>query len=139
MHVMSKYVLVLVYDTTSRQSFQDISGIFSAYEQLRDFIIVLVGNKSDLREQRQVQQQEGVELAHNLGAYFWEVSALEGDSINEMFQCMALLALDRQYSGSDGAMPNADTCEKNFWDLETSPKSFWKALAFVFQSCMGSA
>jgi GTPase SAR1 family protein len=136
----SEDVLVLVYDTTSRMSFQDISGIFNAHEQLRDVIIVLVGNKSDLRQQRQVQEHEGVELAHKLGAHFWEVSALKGDGINEMFQRMVCLVLGRQYSDSDGATKaNASTNEKSTWESDTHQKAFWKALISGFQSCMGRA
>jgi len=136
----SEDVLVLVYDTTSRMSFQDISGIFNAREQLRDAIIVLVGNKSDLRQQRQVQHEEGVELAHKLGAHFWEVSALKGDCVNEMFQRMVFLLLDRQYSDSDGAMKaNAGMGEKSISYPETPLMDLWKAFVSAFQSCMGAA
>jgi GTPase SAR1 family protein len=142
----SKDVLVLVYDTTSRQSFQDISGIFNAHRQLRDVIIVLVGNKTDLRQQRQVQHHEGLDLARKLGAHFWEVSALNGESINEMLRGMVSLVPDRQDSDSDEAMQSVwEETPKGFWEKtpkgfwEKTPRGFWKNLVFVFQSCMGKA
>ena len=71
MHTRIKDVLVLVYDTTSKRSFKDISGIFDAHP--RNVITVLVGNKTDLGEQREVQKHEGIELARKLGASLWEV------------------------------------------------------------------
>lgn len=56
-------------------------------------------------------------------AYFWEVSALKGDSINEMFQRMVFLVLDRRYSDSEGATKaNAGTNEKSTWESDTLPK-----------------
>jgi GTPase SAR1 family protein len=54
MHTKIKDVLALVYNTTSKRSFKDISGIFNAYKHLRNIIIMLVGNKTDLKEQREV-------------------------------------------------------------------------------------
>lgn len=130
MHTKIKDVLVLVYDTTSKRSFEDISGIFDAHEYPRDVITVLVRNKTDLGEQREVQKHEGMELAQKLGASFWEVSALKGDSINEMFQRMICLVLDRQSEA------NAATPEKSFMHIETS---FWNVFFHRLSPCMGRA
>jgi GTPase SAR1 family protein len=140
MHTKIKDVLALVYDTTSKRSFKDISGIFDAHEHPRNIITVLVGNKTDLKEQREVQKHEGMELAHKLGAFFWEVSALKGDSIKEMFQRMVFLVLDRQcYSLNGATEANADTPEKDFMDFETPQTGFWNIFCHVIFPCMGRA
>jgi hypothetical protein len=94
---------------------------------------VLAGNNTDLGKQQEVQKHEGMELAHKLGTAFWEVSALKGDSINEMFQRMVFLVLGRAMEA------NADTPKKSSWEPEPPQKGLWKVLTSAFSSCMGGA
>jgi GTPase SAR1 family protein len=48
--------------------------------------IVLVGNKSDLQDQREVSRKQGEELAKKMGCIpFMEASAKTGVNVNEMF------------------------------------------------------
>ena len=46
---------------------------------------ILVGNKCDLKEQRQVSYQEGKEFAESLGMQFLETSAKDKINIDEAF------------------------------------------------------
>lgn len=46
---------------------------------------MIVGNKSDLEESRQVQYKEGRQLADKLGFLFYEVSAKDNKFVNEAF------------------------------------------------------
>lgn len=46
---------------------------------------VVVGNKSDLESERQVSTQEGMELARNFGAPFFETSAKTRVNVEESF------------------------------------------------------
>ena len=50
---------------------------------------MLVGNKSDLSEKRQVTEEEGEELAQNEGVVFIEASAKEGHNIKTLFRRLA--------------------------------------------------
>ncbi|KAH7549397.1 hypothetical protein ACOSP7_025841 [Xanthoceras sorbifolium] len=78
---------LLVYDITRRATFGNIKKWL---KELREYsnshmIIVLVGNKSDLSKNREVQEEEGKELAETEGLYFMETSALENLNVQDAF------------------------------------------------------
>ncbi|TDH72839.1 uncharacterized protein CCR75_008298 [Bremia lactucae] len=71
---------LLVYSVTSRSSFDDIAAFKDKILRAKDVDnvpIVLVGNKCDLDNQRQVATSEGKELARQWGCAFMETSAKE--------------------------------------------------------------
>ncbi|CAD8191139.1 unnamed protein product [Paramecium pentaurelia] len=79
--------VVLVYDITDYQSFQNVQTLQK--EVIRqnpniDFWI-LVGNKLDLKEQRKVNIDEGKKFASQIGARFIECSAQQPSNINLIF------------------------------------------------------
>ena len=48
----------------------------------------IIGNKSDLEDQRQVSRSSGEEFAHSLGAMFFETSALDDEGIKFVYARM---------------------------------------------------
>ena len=46
--------------------------------------LLVVGNKCDLEEKREVTREEGEMMAASIGATFLEVSAKTGENINEV-------------------------------------------------------
>lgn len=54
-----------------------------------DLIIILVGNKIDVAEKRNVGTEEGQALAKELGVMFIETSAKAGINIKQLFQNLA--------------------------------------------------
>jgi GTPase SAR1 family protein len=85
---------VLVYSVTSRESF---TGIQSLYDHIRKvtnndkFPVLLVGRKSDLVAEREVQMAEGEQLAARLRprCRFMETSAKTGENVDEIFNDIA--------------------------------------------------
>ena len=80
---------ILVYSITSQSSFNEVSEF---WEQLRrvkgdeSIPLLLVGNKSDLEEQRVVGQDQGRKLAASFNnCSFMETSARDKESVNDMF------------------------------------------------------
>ncbi len=80
---------LLVYDVTRYNTFESIKS-----KWLRDFkkyirkesVYILIGNKTDLSDQRVVPTEKGKELAENIKAnHFIETSAKLGENIEEAF------------------------------------------------------
>ncbi|MFW9962838.1 MAG: Rab family GTPase [Candidatus Sifarchaeia archaeon] len=83
--------LIMVYDVTSRPSFERITAL---YEALTDKICIqrekflggsLVANKSDMKEVAQVTTRDGQLLADLLTLKFFETSAKTGMNVSELF------------------------------------------------------
>ena len=82
------YIVCLVYDITSRESFENLKEIW--YPELMEYgenlkIIALVGNKVDLYLDEKVKEEEGRKFAKEINAVFKRTSALNGTEINELF------------------------------------------------------
>jgi Ras-related protein Rab-6A len=59
-------------------------------ERGSDVVIMLVGNKTDLAEKRQVSTEEGEEKSKELDAMFIETSAKAGFNIKPLFRKVAM-------------------------------------------------
>ncbi|EYU30990.1 hypothetical protein MIMGU_mgv1a0261472mg, partial [Erythranthe guttata] len=78
---------MLVYDITKRQTFDHIPRWL---EELRahadkNIVIILIGNKNDLEDQRAVPTEDAKEFAQTEGLFFLETSALEATNVEEAF------------------------------------------------------
>ncbi|XP_022728556.1 ras-related protein Rab11A-like isoform X1 [Durio zibethinus] len=78
---------MLVYDITKRQTFDHIPRWL---EELRghadkNIVIILIGNKSDLENQREVPTEDAKEFAQKEGLFFLETSALEATNVETAF------------------------------------------------------
>ncbi|XP_053554825.1 ras-related protein Rab-17 isoform X1 [Bombina bombina] len=92
---------MLVYDTTHQESFfraqlwlQELQKYFSPEE----LVIALIGNKSDLQEERKVSQEDGKTFADKNKLLFVETSAQTGVGVQESFEAIAreLMILELQ-------------------------------------------
>ena len=83
--------IAIVYDVTDRDSFDSVNHWFSDVSRLasNDVCTILIGNKSDLNEQRKIKTSEGKNLASSLGIPFLETSAKNANNVDEMFLKMA--------------------------------------------------
>lgn len=79
--------IMLVYDITHEQSFANVSKWLRNIEEnaVEDVKLVLVGNKVDLEDQRQVTLRRGEKLARQHKVEFFETSAWKNISIAESF------------------------------------------------------
>ncbi len=88
--------LIVVYDITNRESFQNISGwLAESFKHTEKVPIAILGNKSDLRATQPkgkcVRPEEGKAFAKGLGerhgvsTVFYETSAKVGENIQEAF------------------------------------------------------
>ena len=83
----SSAAVFLVYDVTNRESFGRLGQWVEDAMQLSPAtsIKVLVGNKTDLANNRAVSTAEAKDFAVQHGLKFFETSALSGDKIDDAF------------------------------------------------------
>ena len=82
--------IILVYDITDRESFNNIGNWLNEVKKHAGGQVVklLVGNKCDLEEERVVSSVEGKEFADGLGIGFLETSAKQRINIDESFMTL---------------------------------------------------
>ena len=81
-------VAMVVYDITKEETFQHIQTWLKDCKELapRTVLLILVGNKSDLEDQRVISKERGENLAKENSMMFFETSALNGNGIEEAFK-----------------------------------------------------
>ena len=85
----SKGALV-VYDITRKETFATIEKWVNDLKTAGDpkISIIIVGNKSDLADKRQITKEEGEGKAKSFGCAFLETSAFSGENIEKAFNIM---------------------------------------------------
>ena len=80
----------VVYDITNKNSFDNADNWLNNLRASADkkCSIILIGNKSDLEDKREVSIEQGEEKAKNSEIAFMETSALSGDNIDKAFEMM---------------------------------------------------
>ena len=92
---------LIVYDITSRKSFEDITIWLKECKDMcyKDILILLIGNKNDLEGRRAVSTEEGKKFAEDNQLLFFETSAKDGYNIQEVFNESATILVDKIESG----------------------------------------
>eukprot|EP00735_Rhodelphis_limneticus_P000205 TRINITY_DN1032_c0_g1::TRINITY_DN1032_c0_g1_i1::g.29891::m.29891 TRINITY_DN1032_c0_g1::TRINITY_DN1032_c0_g1_i1::g.29891 ORF type:complete len:231 (+),score=45.65,sp/O80501/RAH1B_ARATH/77.56/6e-113,Ras/PF00071.17/2.1e-57,Miro/PF08477.8/5e-21,Arf/PF00025.16/7.1e-16,Gtr1_RagA/PF04670.7/1.2e-07,GTP_EFTU/PF00009.22/3.2e-07,SRPRB/PF09439.5/1.2e-05,MMR_HSR1/PF01926.18/2.3e-05,Dynamin_N/PF00350.18/4.6,Dynamin_N/PF00350.18/20,AAA_22/PF13401.1/2.3,AAA_22/PF13401.1/1.7e+02 TRINITY_DN1032_c0_g1_i1:59-694(+) len=90
-YIRDSSVAVIVFDVTNRQSFLSTDKWIEEVRSERgnDVIIVLVGNKTDLVDKREVTVEEGEAKAKDHNVIFIETSAKVGFNIKALFRKIA--------------------------------------------------
>ncbi|KAF9496170.1 ras-domain-containing protein [Pleurotus eryngii] len=129
---------ILVYDITSRASFANLSRWLADAKALASphLVTVLVGNKADRDDEREVEWAEASKWAADNDVHFMETSSLTGDNVEAPFLLVAraiLLAiesgtLDPEKAGSgvsygDRALRRVNSSSRlSFGSLSGRPK-----------------
>ena len=80
----------VVYDITRRDTFESADRWINDLKVTADpkINIILIGNKCDLEDKREVLKEQGEEKAKSFDCAFFETSALKGDNIDKGFEMM---------------------------------------------------
>ena len=78
---------LIVYDTTQKTSFENIDKWMVEIKDKasKDMKLMIVGNKTDLKDSRQVDTNEALQKAKDLEASLMETSAKDGSNVKEAF------------------------------------------------------
>eukprot|EP01107_Rhizomastix_libera_P013479 TRINITY_DN3706_c0_g1_i3.p2 TRINITY_DN3706_c0_g1~~TRINITY_DN3706_c0_g1_i3.p2 ORF type:complete len:225 (-),score=30.35 TRINITY_DN3706_c0_g1_i3:748-1422(-) len=87
--------VILVYDITNKSSFDNVRVWFNHIHihAKGNLCKLLVGNKSDLADQRVIETHEGQDLAEEYGVEFLETSAKTGTNVDEAFEILTSAVL----------------------------------------------
>ena len=77
--------VILMYDITKKDSFNSVSEwINNIYDiKEKNFPFILVGNKCDLKDEREISEEEGLEVAEKYKTKYFEVSSREGINVEK--------------------------------------------------------
>ncbi|KAH0791830.1 Ras family protein [Histomonas meleagridis] len=92
---------VLVFDITSESSFDDLENWLQDLQQLcnPNAYIILVGNKVDLEDKREVGTQQAKDFGEKHHLEYLETSALSGQNVMESFTRLAYEIANRVSTG----------------------------------------
>ena len=123
-------VALIVFDITNHQSFDAlplwIENFYKNGPEQKN--IILIGNKKDMAEQREVTQQEAEAFSETNNMMYFETSAKEGDNIEYVFNYAAEKLLEFYGKNNEAILkrqmtPNNDIQSSNFKEIriEESP------------------
>ncbi|TID30128.1 hypothetical protein CANINC_001290 [Pichia inconspicua] len=92
MYYRNAQAAIVVYDITQEESVEKAKYWIKELKRQanKDILIVLVGNKIDLENERKVNMDEVNELCNEMNLLHYNVSAKTGEGISEMFKEIAL-------------------------------------------------
>ncbi|KAK0701627.1 ras family-domain-containing protein [Lasiosphaeria miniovina] len=115
-YIRDSSVAVVVYDISNVKSFENTRKWIDDVraERGNDVIIVLVGNKTDLNDKREVTTQQGEEEAKKNDLMFVETSAKLGHNVKTLFKRIA-----QALPGMEGA-DDAEQAPDQMIDVKTN-------------------
>ena len=86
MYIRDSKVIIFVYDISNKDSFIYIKNWYNEIKDLfpKDAILILIGNKTDLEEKRQIKTKEAEKYSKQKGFLFYELSSKIGDKIVDL-------------------------------------------------------
>lgn len=90
---------MIVYDITKLSSFESVEQWIKevqAGDDDGDLVIMIIGNKSDLEEEREVTKEQGLDFAKKINSFFMETSAKDFINVSESFSQLINVILERQ-------------------------------------------
>jgi GTPase SAR1 family protein len=110
---------MVVYDITDVESFNNINSWLIEIEKNanKNVYKILVGNKCDLEEKRQVTYEQGKDFADTYGMKFIETSAKTNQNVHEAYVTMTKEIISQMQSKEKAANKPEEKNEKRKIDL----------------------
>ena len=114
--------ILFVYDITNAKSFEGVKNWIKEAEEVGDYFQrIIIGNKSDLEDERQVSLEELNEYANEEKINFYETSAKDNINLKEVFNKIVELIFEdkddeeilREYSVKKSSLSIASKATKN--------------------------
>ena len=81
---------LIVFDLSSKNTFQNVEKWYNEIKKTADpnINLILIGNKSDLKDKRQISTEEGENKAKEMNVAYLETSALNCDNVDKAFDAL---------------------------------------------------
>ena len=91
---------LVVYDITRKETFNSVDRWISDLQAVADkkISILIIGNKCDLEDQRQISKEQGEEKGKSFNAAFLETSASSGNNVSKAFEMLMKETYDKCHS-----------------------------------------
>ena len=110
---------LFVYSVDNRKTMEDLDHFHRLYLMTypnRDVPLILVANKIDLLNKREITTEEGMALANKYNAEYYEISAKTGHNVDNAFSCL-IRKLRKKREVKKSIVNMKDPPEKSsFWD-----------------------
>ena len=115
--------ILLIFDITSRDSFKELENWLVEVEKnaSTQILKILIGNKCDLEEEREISKDEGEAFAMRNGMQYIETSAKINTNVNEAFEALSKIMVE-YYSKKSSANNENKTIKMNKGTDITIPK-----------------
>ena len=93
----------VVYDITNKLSFESVEKWIQDLKINSDhnITLLLIGNKKDLEDKREVLKEDGEEKAKTFGLGFIETSACTGENIDKAFEIMLKEVFNKNFTNNN--------------------------------------
>ena len=102
--------ILLLYDVTNKDSFKNLENWLIEIEKnaQEKVLKILIGNKCDLTDDREISTEEGKAFALRNGMEFMETSAKMNTNVTEAFETLGKLMIEFNSKGNQGTQKNND-------------------------------
>ena len=102
--------ILLLYDVTNRDSFKNLENWLIEIEKnsSEKVLKILLGNKCDLNDDREIQPDEGRAFADRNGMEFMETSAKMNTNVSEAFETLGKLMIEFNSKGNNNNSHNVE-------------------------------
>ena len=102
--------ILLLYDVTNKDSFKNLeSWLIEIEKNAKEKVLkILIGNKCDLTDDREISTEEGKAFALRNGMEFMETSAKMNTNVTEAFETLGKLMIEFNSKGNQSAQKNND-------------------------------
>ena len=103
--------ILLLYDVTNRDSFKNLeSWLIEIEKNAKEKVLkILIGNKCDLTDDREIQSDEGKAFALRNGMEFMETSAKMNTNVTEAFETLGKLMIEFNSKSNNLTQNSKDT------------------------------
>ena len=133
---------IIVFDITNRESFENVKKWHKIITEVafQNIVLILVGNKVDLDDSREISIDEGMNLAKELGIYYIETSAKTNENIDDVFEWIALQIINMNIEEVEDTLLDTQIEENKKFVISSSQlKKFNQFFSKQLDYCIGKS